>query len=115
MLDAADLRSMQALSHDLGMQCLVEVHDERELDTAIGIDATIVGINNRDLRTFKTEIETTERLAPSIPPDKTIVSESGINTPDHIRRVRDAGAHAALIGEALVTSSDPGAKLRELA
>ena len=115
MLDAADLRSMQALSHDLGMQCLVEVHDELELDTALEIGATIIGINNRDLRTFKTEIETTERLAPSIPPDKTIVSESGINTTDHIRRVRDAGAHAALIGEALVTSGDPGAKLRELA
>ena len=115
MLDAADLRSLQTLSHDLGMQCLVEVHDERELDTALELGATIVGINNRDLRTFKTGIETTERLAPSIPPDRTIVSESGINTPDHIRRVRDAGAHAALIGEALVTSGDPGAKLRELA
>ena len=115
MLEADDLRSLQALSHDLGMQCLVEVHDERELDTALEIGAEIIGINNRDLRTFKTEIETTERLAPSIPPDKTVVSESGINTPDHVRRVRDAGAHAALIGEALVTSGDPGAKLRELA
>ena len=115
MLDAAALRNLQALALDLGMQCLVEVHDERELDTALDIGATIVGINNRDLRTFKTEIETTERLAPSIPQDVTIVGESGINTPDHIRRVRDAGAHAALIGEALVTSGDPGAKLRELA
>ena len=115
MLEASDLRNLHALVHDLGMQCLAEVHDEGELDTALEIGATIVGINNRDLRNFKTEIETTERLAPSIPPDKTIVSESGINTPDHIRRVRDAGAHAALIGEALVTSGDPGAKLRELA
>ena len=115
MLAAADLRSLQALSHDLGMQCLVEVHDERELDTALDIGATIIGINNRDLRTFKTDIETTERLAPAVPSEKTVVSESGINTPDHISRVRDAGAHAALIGEALVTSGDPGAKLRELA
>ena len=115
MLEAHDLHSLQALAHDLGMQCLVEVHDERELDTALDIGAQIVGINNRDLRTFKTDIETTERLAHSIPPDKTIVSESGINTPDHIRRVRNAGAHAALIGEALVTSGDPGRKLRELA
>lgn len=114
MLEAADLPSLQALAHDLGMQCLVEVHDEHELDTALEIGAEIIGINNRDLRTFKTDIETTERLAPAIPSNKTIVSESGINTPDHISRVREAGAHAALIGEALVTSDDPGAKLREL-
>ena len=114
MLDAADLRSLHTLVRDLGMHCLVEVHDEAELDTALEIDAEILGINNRDLRTFKTEIVTTERLAPTIPPGKTVVSESGINIPDHINRVRDAGAHAALIGEALVTSCDPGAKLREL-
>ena len=114
MLDAADLRSLHTLVLDLGMQCLVEVHDEVELDTALEIGAKIVGINNRDLRTFKTDIETTERLAPLILSGETVVSESGINTPDDIRRVRDAGAHSALIGEALVTSSDPGAKLREL-
>ena len=114
MLDAADLRSLHTLVLDLGMQCLVEVHDEAELDTALEIGAKIIGINNRDLRTFKTEIETTERLAPLISSGETVVSESGINTPDHIRRVRDVGAHAALIGEALVTSGDPGAKLREL-
>ena len=114
MLDAADLRSLHTLVRDLGMHCLVEVHDEAELDTALEIDAKIVGINNRDLRTFKTDIETTERLAPMIPSGRTVVSESGINTPDHIRRVREAGAHAALIGEALVTSGDPGVKLREL-
>ncbi len=115
MLKVDELRGLQGLAHDLGMQCLVEVHDLGELDMALEIDAAIIGINNRDLRTFKTEVETTERLAPGIPSDKTVVSESGINTPDHIRRVRDAGAHAALIGEALVTSDDPGAKLRELA
>ena len=115
MLDADDLRRLHALADDLGMQCLIEVHDEGELDTALEVGGTIIGINNRDLRTFKTDIETTERLAPLIPSGKTVVSESGINTPDDIRRVKDAGAHAALIGEALVTSGDPGAKLRELA
>lgn len=114
MLDSAHMGGLQALAQDLGMRCLVEVHDERELETALSIDAEIVGINNRDLRTFQTDIETTERLSPMIPLDRIIVSESGISTPAHVRRVRDAGVHAALIGEALVTSDDPGAKLRDL-
>lgn len=114
MLDAADLDRLHTLAEDLHMQSLVEVHDGRELDTALEIGASLIGINNRDLRTFRTEIETTERLAPSVPPGKTIVSESGIISADHVRRVREAGAHAALVGEALVTSADPGGKLREL-
>jgi indole-3-glycerol phosphate synthase len=115
MLDVDDLTAFQELARQLGMECLVEVHDEGEVVVALDIGASIIGINNRDLRTFTTDIETTERLAPSIPAGKTIVSESGINTRQHIERVRLAGAHAALIGEALVTSGDPGAKLRELA
>ncbi len=114
MLDANDLAEFQKLARQLGMECLVEVHDEGELAVALDIGSDIIGINNRDLRTFKTDIETTERLAPLIPQDKTVISESGINTGEHIERVQAAGAHAVLIGEALVTSGDPGAKLREL-
>ena len=114
MLDSAHMSDLHGLAQDLGMQCLVEVHDERELETVLSIDAEIVGINNRDLRTFQTDIETTERLAPLVPPDRIIVSESGISTATHVRRVREAGVHAVLIGEALVTSDDPGTKLREL-
>lgn len=114
MLNADDLAELQELARQLGMECLVEVHDEGELAVAMSVGADIIGINNRDLRTFTTDIETTERLAPSIPAGKTIVSESGINTRQHIERVHAVGAHAALIGEALVTSGDPGAKLRDL-
>lgn len=97
------------------MQCLVEVHDEKELDAALDAGAEIIGINNRDLRTFKTDLAVTERLAPRIPSGKIIVSESGINSLDDIGRIGKAGAHAALIGEALVTAPDAGARLRELA
>ena len=115
MLTTERLKELQELSQRFWMQCLIEVHDERELEVALDLGAEIVGINNRDLRTFVTDLEVTERLAPLVPADKIIVSESGISTPDDIERVRKAGAHAALIGEALVTASDVGAKLRELA
>ena len=93
----------------------MEVHDEEELKVALDAGAEIVGINNRDLRTFKTDLQVTKRLAPLIPEDKIIVSESGITSRDHIQRVKRAGVHAALVGEALVTAPDVGAKLRELA
>ena len=78
------------------------------------VDAEIVGINNRDLRTFKTDLEVTERLAPAVPPGKIVVSESGVSSRENIDRVRAAGAHAVLVGEALVTAADPGARLRGL-
>ena len=96
------------------MQCVVEVHDEEDMMVALDSGAEIVGINNRDLRTFKTDLAVTERLAPLVPDGKVIVSESGISDTGHLRRVTGAGAHAALIGEALVTASDPGMKLKEL-
>ena len=115
MLTQSCLRQLLGLSSSLGMQCLVEVHDESELDVALEAGAAVVGINNRDLRTFDTDLAVTEQLAILVPSDKITVSESGINSPHHIRRVREAGANAVLIGEALVTASDVGAKLRELA
>ena len=102
-------------AQELWLQCLVEVHDEEELETALEAGAEIVGINNRDLHTFHTDLATTERLAPKVPFGKVIVSESGIHTAEDVARVRRAGAHAILVGEALVTSPDPGALLRELA
>ena len=102
------------LSQRYWMQCLVEVHDEDELKVAVDSGAEIIGINNRDLRTFKSDLAVTERLARLIPEDRIIVSESGINDPDHIQRVVRAGAHAVLIGEALVTAPNVGAKLRAL-
>ena len=109
------LVELKRLAERFWMQCLVEVHDKEELEVALAAGAEIVGINNRDLRTFKTDLEVTERLAPLVPGDKVIVSESGISHRDHIQRVKKAGAHAALIGEALITAPDVGSKLRSLA
>ena len=114
ILTPRELGELMGVARGYWMQCLVEVHDEEELRVALDAGAEIVGINNRDLRTFKSDIAVTERLAPLVPSDRVIVSESGISSRDDIRRVRDAGAHAALVGEALVTADDPGAKLREL-
>ena len=108
------LRELLELSQELWMQCLVEVHDEAELRVALGAGAEIVGINNRDLTTFTVDLGVTERLAPLVPGGKVIVSESGIGEREHVRRVGRAGAHAVLIGEALMTAGDAGAKLREL-
>ena len=108
------LRELIELSQRFWMQCLVEVHDEEELKIALDVGAEVIGINNRDLRTFETDLGVTARLAPLVPSGKIVVSESGISTRDHIRRVQEAGAHAALIGEALITSPDTGLALREL-
>ena len=114
MLDADTLATLKELAEGLGMQCLVEVHDEDEMDTAIEIGAQIIGINNRDLRTFHTTLDITDRLAHRAPPEGILVSESGLRTPEDLERVRRAGASAVLIGDALVSAPDPGAKLREL-
>ena len=111
MLTPDELKSLMALSQKFWMQCLVEVHDEDELKVALSAGAEIIGINNRDLRTFTTDLEVTERLASKIPFGKVVVSESGISEREHLSRVKAAGAHAALIGEALVTAPDVGAKL----
>ena len=108
------LAELLQLAQENWMQCLVEVHDEGELRVALDAGAEMVGINNRDLRTFETDLEVTERLAPLIPKDKLIISESGMSGREHVQRVWRAGAHAALVGEALVTAEDPGAKLREM-
>ena len=115
MLRPDQLMRLKSQAEELGMQCLVEVHDEDELAVAIEAEAKIIGINNRDLRTFHTTLDTTFELADMVPADCILVSESGLRTPEDIERVRDAGASAVLIGDALVTAPDPGEKLRELA
>ena len=114
MLDASRLHELLGLAAELEMESLVEVHDETELAAAVDAGAQIVGINNRDLRTFRTDLETTERLAPQVPDGRTVVSESGIGAREDMARVAAAGAHAVLVGESLVTAGDPAAKLREL-
>lgn len=85
-----------------GLECLVEVHDEDELKDALESGATLIGINNRNLETLKTDLAVTERLAPDVPAGITLVSESGIRSADDVRRVQDAGVHAVLVGEALM-------------
>jgi indole-3-glycerol phosphate synthase len=96
------------------MAALVEVHDEHDLERAAAAGAEIVGVNNRDLRTFDVDLATTERLAPLAPPGSTLVAESGVFTREDVRRLEKCGAHTVLIGEALVTEPNPAAKIREL-
>ena len=96
------------------LQCLVEVHDQLELEIALDIGSEVIGINNRNLRTFETTLNTTEELAPKVPLGKIVVSESGISNKDDIKRVQEAGAHAMLVGESLMRSGDPGKALKAI-
>jgi indole-3-glycerol phosphate synthase len=117
ILDDHELDTLLAAGSAAGLECLVEVHDEGELERAAAAGATLLGINNRDLRTLTTDLATTERLAPRAPAGAVVVSESGIRTADDVRRVRDAGAHAVLVGEALLRqpAASRGEALRALA
>ncbi|MEE8583102.1 MAG: indole-3-glycerol phosphate synthase TrpC [Dehalococcoidales bacterium] len=103
-----------ALSHELGLSCLVEVHNESDLVTALESGAGIIGINNRDLNTFTVDLATTERLRPLIPADRIVISESGIGNRDDVDNLKRLGVDALLIGEALMAASDIAAKMREL-
>ncbi len=114
LMSAYELADLLALAREVGVECLVEVHDERELAQTLSTGAAIIGINNRDLCTFEVDLATTERLCPLIPADRIVVSESGIRTRTDIERVAACGVDAVLIGEALVTADDPGAKILEL-
>ncbi len=114
ILEKQLLGELLTCAKSLGMDALVEVHDERELEAAVSTGAEVVGINNRDLRSFAVDLSTTERLAPLVPGSTTLVAESGIFTRGHIRRLEACGVNAVLIGEALVTASDPAAKIRKL-
>jgi indole-3-glycerol phosphate synthase len=113
-LDGSSLRRLLTLSRELGMEALVEVHDEAELEAALEAEASMVGVNHRDLATFEVDVGLTERLRPLVPADVVYVAESGIHTVEDAARMRIAGADAILVGEALMRSPDPGAKLREL-
>jgi indole-3-glycerol phosphate synthase len=114
MLDLPRLRDFSALAQELQLDVLLEVHDEKELETALDTDCRLIGINNRNLHTFVTDMGTTERLLRQIPEDRFTVSESGINTRNDIIRLQNAGAKAFLIGESLMREADIGKKLREL-
>lgn len=113
-LTADQLSGLHTLSQDLGMAALVEVHNAAESDLALACQPSLVGINNRDLRDFSVSLETTLRLRPLLPPNVTVVAESGIHTPADIARLQEANVHAILVGEALVTAADVAAKVREM-
>jgi indole-3-glycerol phosphate synthase len=106
-LAESDLRHLVNAADELGIGCLVEIHSEPELEKALAVNATLIGINNRDLTNFQTDLAVTERLAPLIPDSCVVVSESGIRTPDDARRIAATGVDAALIGEALMRADDP--------
>lgn len=114
ILKESELGNLLALSHELGMKCLVEVHQESEIEVALRSGAQIIGINNRDLKSFAVDLGTTERLRRLIPPDHIVVSESGIKGRSDVERLRKWGVNAILVGEALMSSPDIPAKMREL-
>lgn len=114
LLDERELRDFRELAGSLGMAALVEVHDEHELALALDSGAEIVGVNNRDLRTFETRLETSLRLAERIPAGVVKVSESGIHSKADLQRLRDAGFNAFLVGEHLMSATNPEEALRAL-
>jgi indole-3-glycerol phosphate synthase len=114
ILSQKQLGELLALSRDLSLSCLVEVHNENEVTKALLAGAEIIGINNRDLNTFTVDIETTRRLRPLIPEGRIVVSESGIRSRDDIKKMKEWGVNAVLVGEALVTASNISAKMEEL-
>jgi len=114
ILTTEKLSELLQLSHQLDMMSLVEVHTERELNIAVRSNAKIIGINNRDLNTFKVDLQTTARLRPLIPPDRIVVSESGIRSRQDMNNLKEWGINGALIGEALMTAPDIAAKMKEL-
>ncbi len=114
ILEGAQLQDLAQAAKGLGLAALVECHTAPEVETALTVGARLIGLNNRDLRSFATRLETTLELLPLIPPGPTVVSESGFFTAADVRRVARAGAHAVLVGEGLVTASDVPEKIAEL-
>jgi indole-3-glycerol phosphate synthase len=113
-LEDRGMRELEALALELGMAVLVEVHDAAELERALALKTPLIGINNRNLRTFETRLETTLELLPRVPKDRIIVTESGIVSPADVARMRAAGVHTFLVGEAFMRAPDPGTALRKL-
>jgi indole-3-glycerol phosphate synthase len=113
ILGQEQLSALLSLSHSLGLECLVEVHNEAEVNRALASGAGVIGINNRDLRTFSVDINTTRRLRPLLPRGQVVVSESGIRSREDVKKLKQWGIDAVLIGEALVTASDIPAKMKE--
>ncbi|MBI3757537.1 MAG: indole-3-glycerol phosphate synthase TrpC [Deltaproteobacteria bacterium] len=114
ILSDEQLLELSELARSLGMDCLIEVHDETELERALKCGVALLGMNNRDLRTFHTTIETSERLMCMVPAEVTVVSESGLSRVEQLLRLEAQGVRAFLIGETFMAAPDPGAPLREM-
>jgi len=114
ILKLEKLRELLRISHELNMSCLVEVHNEAEVEIALKSQAKIIGINNRDLNTFDVDLATTEQLRPLIPPDRIVVSESGIKERTDIEKLKRLGVDSVLIGESLMSAPDIAARMKEL-
>ncbi|MEX2527165.1 MAG: indole-3-glycerol phosphate synthase TrpC [Gemmatimonadota bacterium] len=113
ILDDASLRELRELAEELGMGVLVEVHDEDEMERALSSGASMVGVNNRDLQTFTTDLATTERLLSLVPPELPVISESGIRSGDEVKRLGKAGVDGILMGETLLRAVEPGQCVKE--
>ena len=113
-LDDGLMAELEQIAHSLDMAVLVEVHDGRELERALQLKTPLVGINNRNLRTFEVDIQTTLQLQKEVPPERILVTESGILGPADVRAMRDAGIHSFLVGEAFMRADDPGLALAQL-
>jgi indole-3-glycerol phosphate synthase len=113
-LERAQLLDLDGLAREIGLDVLVEVHNEEELEDALATGASMIGVNNRDLRSFTTDLATSERLQPMIPADRTLVTESGIHSREDVSRLQRCGIHAFLVGEAFMRREEPGDALREL-
>lgn len=113
-LDHGLMAELEACALELGMSVLVEVHDGDELTAALKLKTALLGINNRNLRTFETSLRTTLDLLPRIPPEKLVITESGILKPDDVKLIRNADVHAFLVGEAFMRAPEPGVELQRL-
>jgi indole-3-glycerol phosphate synthase len=113
-LEGGQMASLEALARSLGMAVLVEVHDAAELEAALALRTPLIGVNNRNLRTFETRLESTLDLLPRIPAERIVVTESGIGTPADVARLRSQGVQAFLVGEAFMRAPDPGRALAQL-
>lgn len=114
VLSREAMRELESVAAELGMAVLVEVHDGAELDAALELNTPLLGINNRNLRTFDTRLETTLELLPRVPAGRLVVTESGILAPQDVARMRASGVHAFLVGEAFMRAADPGGALAQL-
>jgi indole-3-glycerol phosphate synthase len=113
-LDDAQMADLEAIAHSMDMAVLVEVHDRAELERALKLKTPLVGINNRNLRTFEVSLDTTISMVQEVPADRLLVTESGIVSPEDVRRMRDAQVNAFLVGEAFMRAPDPGTALATL-